>query len=164
VNGVAWAKVRADLLGTGMAKNTELSDRANLLGRAVRSDDPSASGASIQAVQEQVDGVTVIMRNNMQQLLEREDALSSLAKKAEATTRSAGAFHIKARGARRGMQLELCKTNLLIAAAVLLSILLLLWWFGLIPDFLSGGDGDETMPPVVLAPPATSSSTRPGVL
>eukprot|EP00962_Isochrysis_galbana_P019501 scaffold5675_cov107-Isochrysis_galbana.AAC.1 len=135
-------------------KGTEMSDRAILLGRSLRSDEPGASSASIEAVREQVDGVADIMRDNMHQMLERDEALSSLAKKSEATARSAGAFHVRARGARRGMQLDVCKTNAILAALVLLALFLLTWWF----DFLGGGDPDATDPPPAAAPPAASGN------
>jgi hypothetical protein len=129
-----------------------MSDRAILLGSSLRSDEPGATSASIEAVREQVDSVADIMRDNMQQMLERDQALSSLADKSAATARSAGAFHVRARGTRRGMQLDACKTNAILAALVLLALFLLAWWFG----FLGGGDADATDPPAAVAPPPAS--------
>eukprot|EP00967_Tisochrysis_lutea_P001313 scaffold1730_cov35-Tisochrysis_lutea.AAC.6 len=136
-----------------------MSDRAKLLGKSVRSDDPSSSNTSIQAVQDQVDGVTRIMCDNLQRMLERDESLLALAKKSESTARSAGAFHTKARGARRGLQLQLYKTNAVIALLATL-ILLLAWWSG----FLGSRNGDEPEPSSEPFPvlPDLNSTTRHG--
>jgi hypothetical protein len=140
-----------------MAKTTEMSDRSNLLGRSVRSDEPGTSSASIEAVREQVDGMADVMRDNLHQMLQRDEALTSLAKKSEATARSAGAFHVRARGTRRGMQLDACKLNAALAALVLLVLFLLAWWFGL----LRGGGAHATDPSTDVAQQTAINTTDP---
>lgn len=133
----------------------EMSDRINLLGGAARSDNPSNGTPTIAAVQAECDAVALQMRDNMQVMLQRDDLLQSLASKSEATSRSAGAFHVSARGARREMQLSAYKTNALIGLVGLAAVTLLLWWLGLLGGG-GGSDGEDAGPQ--LAGPLSSAT------
>jgi len=81
----------------------------------------------ITGIQAQVDEVTDVMRENMNQLLHNSEQISMLSDKAEMANSQAGFFSKTARDARRTAQCAEYKSRAIIWGAVAIAVFIL-WW------------------------------------
>eukprot|EP00316_Scyphosphaera_apsteinii_P010044 CAMPEP_0119302246 /NCGR_PEP_ID=MMETSP1333-20130426/3879_1 /TAXON_ID=418940 /ORGANISM="Scyphosphaera apsteinii, Strain RCC1455" /LENGTH=249 /DNA_ID=CAMNT_0007304545 /DNA_START=17 /DNA_END=763 /DNA_ORIENTATION=+ len=109
-------------------KTAKLSSRAlQAMERVCADYEAPAKYDSVSSVQAQVDDVRDIMQQNVQNLLQNQDQLTELQRKAEATRTYAGAFSKAATVARREVQWKDHKVRLFIGVGAFSLVALILW-------------------------------------